>query len=142
MSAAVAVTPRVRIMVICDAVLESMIEPGFYDLEGVRQTMTTDAFPFVPAQLWLFLLLSSPRAGSFPGYVRVVNERTDRVVFYSHLNPRPTFDIDNDMFPIGSPIRCSFPEEGSYSVQVWFFQAEGSDVLKGEMQFLIKSGGK
>src|ERR1700686_4076379 len=82
MSPAVALTPRVRIMVICDAVWESKIKADVFDLEGVRQSMTVEAVPFVPLQLWLFLVLSSPRAGSFPGYVRIVNDRTEKAVFY------------------------------------------------------------
>jgi hypothetical protein len=124
----------------CDRVRKSKTEADVFDLKGVRQGLTADAFPHV-AQVWLFLLLSSPRTGSFPGYIRVVNDRTDRVVFHGHLNPRPAFDIENDVFPIRVPIRCTFPEVGSYSVQVWFFQAQGSDVLKAEMPFSIAAGG-
>ena len=74
--AAVALMPRVRIMAICDGVRESKIEAGVFNLKGVRQGITADAFPFTPSRLWLFLLLSSPRPGVFPGYVRVVNEQT------------------------------------------------------------------
>jgi len=93
--AAVALMPRVRIMAICDGVRESKIEAGVFNLKGVRQGITADAFPFTPSRLWLFLLLSSPRPGVFPGYVRVVNEQTDKIVFYAHLQPHPTFEEDN-----------------------------------------------
>jgi hypothetical protein len=132
-----ALTPRVRIMAICDGVRESKVEAGVFHLKGVRQAMTARGFPFVPSRLWLFVFLSSPRGGEFPGYVRVVNERTDRVVFHGHLEPRPRFGVDGGSWAIRYPIRCSFPEQGNYSVQVWFFQERGSDVLKGEMPFAV-----
>src|SRR5262245_8661057 len=91
MSAA-AVTPRVRMMAIRDRVRESRIEAGVFDLKGVRQEIRAHTFPFVPRRLALFLLLSSARAGEHPCYVRIVHERTDRVVYYSHVEPNPTFD--------------------------------------------------
>jgi hypothetical protein len=141
MSAAVALTPRVRMMAICDAVRESMVEADVFDLEGVRQSMAAQAFPFVPSQLWLFLVLSSPRAGSFPGYIRIVNDSTAKAVFFGHLDPCPAFDADAGTAPVYAPVRCAFPEDGVYTVQIWFFREEGSDVLKGEMPFSIKTGG-
>ncbi len=137
MSAAVALTPRVRIMVICDDARGSRIEAGVYHLRGVRQSLVASAFPFVPSRLCLFLLLSSPRAGRFPGYVRIVNDRNDKAVFHGHLNPVPVFTTANGLFAEIAPIRCTFPEAGQYSVQVWFFQEEASDVLKGEMVFTV-----
>jgi hypothetical protein len=141
MSAAVALTPRVRIMVICDEVRKSKTEPGVFHLKGVRQEIRVEAFPFVPSRLWLFLVLSSPRPGSFPAYVRVVNERTDRVVYHANLEPRPTFSSDGRFLPIRTPIRFAIPEAGTYSVQVCFFQEQGSDVLKGELPFFVTTEG-
>jgi hypothetical protein len=141
MSAAVALTPRVRIMVICDQVRKSKTERGVFHLKGVRQEISAEAFPFMPPRLWLFLLLSNSRAGSFPGYVRVVNERTDRVAYHGHLEPRPVFGASGGTFSISVPIRCTFPDEGAYSVQVWFFQEQGSDVLKGELPILALTEG-
>ena len=113
-----ALTPRVRIMTICDGVRESKAEAGVFHLKGVRQAMTAQSFPIVPSRLWLFVLLSSPRAGEFPGYVRVVDERTDRVVFHGHLEPRRRFGSDGGLWAIRYPIRCKFPEQGNYCVQV------------------------
>lgn len=133
----VALTPRVRILAICDGVRESTAEAGVFHLKGVRQAITAAAIPFVPARLWLFVLLSSPRAGAFPGYVRVVNNRTDRAVFHGHLRPAPVFGTNGGLSAIRYPVRCAFPEEGGYSFQVWFFQRQGSDVLKGEMPFSV-----
>jgi hypothetical protein len=141
MSAAVALTPRVRIMVICDEVRKSKTKPGVFHIRGVRQEISAEAFPFVPSKLGLFLLLFSPRAGSFPGYVRIVNEKTDRAVYHAHLEPRPVFGASGGTFSISVPIRCAFPEPGAYRVQVWFFQEQGSDVLKGELPFLALTEG-
>ncbi len=139
--AAASFTPRVRLMAICDNVRESRTEPGVYHLKGVRHGIVAHAFPFVPRQLWLFLLLSSPRPGTFPGYVRVVDDRSDKAIFYAHLQPRPTFDAGDQMLPGLSRISCAFPDEGRYTVQVWFFQEQGSDVLKGEFPFFIAKEG-
>jgi len=137
----VALTPRVRIMAICDGVRESKTEAGVFHLKGVRQAISADVFPFVPSRLWLFVLLSSPHPGEFPGYIRVVNDRTDRVVFHGHLEPRPIFELDGGLWAIGYPFRCKFADAGSYSVQVWFFQEQGNDILKGEMPFIVVQEG-
>ena len=66
---AVALTPRVRIMVVCDRVRESKNEAGVFDLKCVRQEITANAFPCAPSRLSLFLVLSSHRPGEYPGYV-------------------------------------------------------------------------
>ena len=76
--AAAALTPRVRMMAICDRVRETKTETDVFHLKGVRQAITANAFPFGPAHLWLFLVLSNPRGGEFPGYLRVINDRTDK----------------------------------------------------------------
>jgi hypothetical protein len=141
MSIAAVLTPRVRVMVICDGIRPNKIEADVFDLKGVRQSITVPAFPFRPSRLWLFLLLSSPRAGDFPAYVRVVNDKDDRVVFHSNLYPRPVFEIEGGVLPYRTLVRCTFPEEGSYSVQVWFFHEEGSGILKGEMPFFVAREG-
>jgi hypothetical protein len=132
-----ALTPRVRMMVICDHVRESRSEVGVFDLKGVRQRATVDVVPFTTDRLSLFFLLSSPRAGEFPGYVRVVSDRTDRVVYYSYLRPRPEFADGGGTCTGRVALRCIFPEEGQYTVQLWFFQHEGADVLKGEIPFQV-----
>ena len=139
--AGAALTPRVRIMAICDGVRESRTESGVFHLKGVRQGIGSDTYPFVPSRLWLFLMLSSPRSGEFTCYIRVVNDHTDRTVFYSYLEPRPRFEIDGGLLANRSRIRCAFPEAGLYTVQVWFFQEDGSDVLKGEMPFTVAARG-
>jgi len=137
-----AVTPRVRIMAICDRVRESRTEAGVFDLKGVRQQLLADAFPFVPSRLWLFLVLSSPRAGSFAGYIRIVHDRTDRTIFYSYLHPRPRFGPDGGFLPYRVRVQCTFPEGGRYTVHVCFFQALGSDVVKAELPFDVTEVGE
>src|SRR5437868_5381055 len=122
---AAALTPRVRIMAICDEVRKSKTEVDVFHLKGVRQGITARRFPFLPKQLWLFLLLSCPRDGEYPCYVRIVNDRTDKIVFYAHLEPVPTFGTDGGVSINRAPLRCSFAEEGRYTVQVWFFQELG-----------------
>ncbi len=132
-----ALTPRVRMIAVCDGVRESRTEPGVFDLKGVRQTLSAAAFPFVPRRLSLFLLLSSPHAGFYPGYVRIVHERTGKAVFYAHLSPGPRFDRDVDFVGLRPSIRCAFPEPGRYLVEVCFFREHGSDVQKGELPLVL-----
>jgi hypothetical protein len=129
---AVDLTPRVRIMAVCNGVRRSKMEWGVFDLKGVRQSFLASTFPFV-ARLWLYLLLSSPRAGDHAGYVVLVNEKTDKTVFYSHLMPRPSFEQNAEFLPVCVRMRCSIPEPGRYTVQVYFFRAQGRDVVKGEL---------
>jgi hypothetical protein len=135
--AAAALTPRVRLMAICDRARESKTEIGVYHLTSVRQGIIANAFPFLPARLWFFLLLSNPRPGEYPGYVRVINDRTEKTILYGQLEPRPLFEADEEVVATRARIKCSFPEEGRYTVQVWFFQEQGSDVLKGELPFSV-----
>jgi hypothetical protein len=132
-----ALTPRVRIMAVCDRVRESKTEPGVFDLRNVRQMIYASAFPFVPSQLWLYLLLSSPRPGEHAGYILVRHSKveSDKTMFRSRMSPNPRFEEDSDFLPLRVRIRCSFPEPGRYIIQACFFQEMGSDVLKGELPF-------
>lgn len=130
--AAAALAPRVRIMAVCDSVRERGGEPGVFDLRGVRQQIQADVFPFAPRRLALFLLLSSPRLGMYPGYLRVINDQSEKAVFYSHLKPTPRFQGEVELLAIRLRIRCSFATPGRYTVQVCFFQEVGTDIVKGE----------
>ena len=140
MSAA-ALTPRIRLMAICDGVRESGTEVGVFHLRGVRQEIVADGFPFGPSRLWLFLLLSSPRPGEFPGYVRVINDRTDKAIFYGKLTPPPAFVEGHTTAATRIRLRCIFPEEGRYTVEVWFFHGRDPDVQKGEMSLSVTRKG-
>src|SRR5260370_31598884 len=133
-------TPRVRIMAICDKARQSKAEAGVFDLKGVRQEIAAGVFPF-PCRLWLFLVLASPRAGTFPAYVIVVNEKTDKAIFYAQLSPDPAFQDHTDFLAGLTPNRCVFPESCRYTVQVCFFQEQGSDVVKGQLPFQVLSKG-
>jgi len=99
------------------------------------------AFPFVAFRLWLFLVLFSHRPGTYPGYVRVIDEGTDKAVFFAHLAPHPRFEAGNGALAAVARLRCSFPHAGRYTVQVWFYQAQGSDVLKAELSFSMAKEG-
>jgi hypothetical protein len=134
---AASVTPRVRLIAVCDRVRESNIEAGVYHVKGLRQRIVAQAFPFVSARLWLFLVFSSPRAGVFPGYVLVVDDQTDKSILYGKLIPPPTFETNEETVVNVMRLTCTFPQPGRYTIQVWFFQTEGHDVLKGELPFIV-----
>jgi hypothetical protein len=69
-------TPRVRTIVICDAVSSSRTEDRVFTLKGVRQHLEAASFPW-RATLRVFLLLSSPRKGRFPGRVLILRVRPE-----------------------------------------------------------------
>ena len=95
-----------------------------------------------PAGLWLFLVLSSPRPGTYPGSVRVIDEATDKAVYFAHLAPHPQFEAGADTLAAAARMRCSFPRPGRYTVQVWFYHAQGGDVLKAELPVsVVPEGG-
>jgi hypothetical protein len=135
--AAAALTPRVRLLTVCDGVRESATEAGVYHLRGVRQSIVAQLFPFVAFRLWLFLVLSSPRPGSYPGYIRVLDDSTDKAIFFAHLAPDPFFEEHEQTLAAVARLRCAFPHAGRYTVQVWFYQEQGSDILKGELPFAV-----
>lgn len=139
--AAAVLTPRVRLATVCDRARESRTEAGVYHLRGVRQRMAAAAFPFAPMRLWLFLVLSSPRPGTYPGYIRVMNEATDKAILFAHLAPHPRFEAGGDTLAAAARLRCSFPQADRYTVQVWFYQEHGSDVLKAEVPFSVMKEG-
>lgn len=137
MSAAV-LTPRIRLMTVCDGIRESETEAGVYHLKGLRQRIVAPGFPFAPARLWLFLVFSSPRPGEFPGYVLVIDDRTDNAIFYRPLTPAPRFAANEETIIGLARLRCSFPHGGRYTIQFWFYQDRGNDVLKGEIPFAVE----
>jgi uncharacterized protein DUF6941 len=138
---AAALTPLVRLVALCDRVRESQTETGVYHLRGVRQRIVAPVFPFVAPRLWLFLVLSSHRPGTYPGYVRVIDEGTDKAIFFAHLAPHPRFEANDDALAAAARLRCSFPHAGRYTVQVWFYQEQGSDILKAELPFSVTKEG-
>jgi hypothetical protein len=139
--AAAVLTLRVRLMTVCDRVLESNKETGVYHLRGVRQRIVVQGFPFATFRLWVFLVLSSHRSGTFPSYIRVVDDETDKAIFFAHLAPHPRFEGNDETLAAVARLRCSFPHSGRYIVQTWFYQEEGSDVLKVELPFSVATEG-
>jgi hypothetical protein len=129
-----ALTPRVRILVVCDGVRASKVEESVYHLRGARCRVRADAFP-LQRRLRLFLVLSSPRPGRFPAYVKVIDDQSDRAVFYGEIVPLPVFPDDGDLVPLDLPVNVRFPQAGRYTVEVWFFQEASADVLKMEQPF-------
>ena len=131
-----ALTPRVRTLVVCDGIRASRIEANVYHLRGARTHIFAEAFP-VRRRLRLFLILSSPRPGRFPSYVKVVDDETYQVVFYGQVDPSPLFPDAEDLLPLDLPIRVRFPRAGRYTLQLWFFQETTDDVLKMEQPFYV-----
>jgi hypothetical protein len=134
--AVAAVTPRVRTIVICDDVSASLTEKGVFTLEGVRLHLEATSFPH-RAVLCLFLLLSSPRKGKYPGKILVVNERSDRPIRYVKF--LATFQEDNELLPLYVDVgECEFLEAGPYNFEI-YFSARGGEALKGEHPFTVLS---
>src|SRR5262249_48032640 len=130
-----ALTPRVRIMVICDDVIASDTEPGVFTLEGVRQALSPGSFPR-PAPLNLFLLLSSARRGRFPGKVLVIHDATDRPIRYVKFEAE--FQENNEVNPFWVDLgSCEFPTPGGYTFQVGFASKTGAEALKAEQSFHV-----
>ena len=133
--AAAALTPRVRVMIACDGVRPSRVEDGVFDLRGVRNYLAAASFPFVARRLWLYLVLSSPRKGKYPGYIQVIDDQADKTISYCKIEPAPVFGEGFEFLPVPVRLTCEFPHPGRYVIQVWFFQEETADVLKAEQPF-------
>lgn len=132
-----AITPRVRTIVICDAVSTSRTEDRVFTLRGVRQHLEAASFPW-RADLRVYLLLSSPRKGRYPGRVLIINERNERVIRYEKFLPE--FEEDNELLPWYVNIDdCVFPEAGHYKFEVYFTAYGGDEALKGEHPFTVRS---
>jgi hypothetical protein len=71
----------------------------------------------------------------------VIDEETDKAILFAHLAPHPRFEAGDDTLAYAVRLRCSFPRAGLYIVQVWFYQEQGSDVLKAELPFLVGKEG-
>ena len=135
--AVAAVTPRVRTVAICDEVIASQTEAGVFTLEGVRQRITAQSFPWT-ANLSLFMILTSPRKGKYDGKILVVNERNDRRVRYSKFVA--AFDENNEILPVYVELGdCLFPEAGTYNFEVYFSAPGGGEALKGELPLVVVS---
>lgn len=124
----VALTPRVRKIVVCDEAVRSEIEDQVFTLEGVRNGFGAEAFPCARS-LGVYLLLSYPRGGRFSGEVRLIAPAVDKVVRISKF----TADFDTTPYLQALTVEiagCTFPTPGEYSLRVMFFTELG-EVLKG-----------
>ena len=111
-------TPRVRTIVICDAVDASPTEEGVFTLEGVRQHLTADSFPW-RAGLGVFLVLSNPRKGKYSGKVLIVNEASGRAIRF--LKFVAAFEENHQLQPVQLDAgELVFPEAGQYVFGVYF----------------------
>src|SRR5260370_42121674 len=134
-----ALTPRVRTLVVCDGIRASRLEENVFHLRGARWPLLAAAFPF-RGRLRLFVILSSPRPGRFPSYVKVIEDESDQAVFYGQIQPSPWFPEAGDLLPLDVPVYVRFPRPGPYTVQVWFFQETSADVLKMEQPLFVLEG--
>jgi hypothetical protein len=135
--AVAALTPRVRTLVICDAVSASRTEDRVFTLKGVRQHLEAASFPW-HTPLRVFVVLSSPRKGKYAGKVLIINERTDRRIRYAKFVAE--FEEDNELVPMYVDIGdCAFPEAGHYNFTVSFTAHDGGEALKGEHPFKVLS---
>ena len=129
-----ALAPRVRMFAICDDVSASETEDGVFNLEAVRQRLYADSFPW-RAELSVFLVLSNPRTGRYPGRIRIVLDRADKTVRYVKF--LATFQ-DDDLLPLYVDLGyCLFPEPGQYTFKVEFSSPSGGETLKGEYPFPV-----
>jgi hypothetical protein len=135
--AAAAVTPRVRTIIICDDISASETEEGVFNLEGVRQRLYAESFPW-RAELSVLLLLSSARKGRYPGRLVIVRDRDERVIRY--LNFLTAFQGDNELLFVPLEIgSCVFPAPGPHTFRVSFTSQRGEEALKGEHPFAVLS---
>src|SRR5689334_9204585 len=112
-----AVTPRVRTLVVCDSIRASRVEENVFHLRGARSHVSAAAFP-VRRRLRLFVVLSSPRPGRFPSYVKIIADQTNQAVFYGQVDPSPMFPDAVDLLPLDLPIHVRFPSAGRYTLQL------------------------
>src|SRR5437016_419399 len=121
--AAAALTPRVRIMVVCDEATASDTEDGVFALEGVRQRIQPRSLP-CRQDLQVYLLLGCPRRGRYAGTVGVVSSQTERTVRWAPFDV--TFGEASDLLPVIVDVfNCPFPEAGAYTFEIWFTTRSG-----------------
>jgi hypothetical protein len=134
MSAA-ALTPRIRIMAVCDEAIRSEIEDEVFTLEGVRQDLSASSFPCLHS-LSLYLLLLSARKGTWSGKVEVIDFDETRIL--RHTKFTVAFPQDNGWLPLVVDLgECVFPEAGQYAVKGFLSTRSGAEALKGELPFLV-----
>jgi hypothetical protein len=134
--AAASLTPRVRNIVVCDDVTPSLTEAGVHTLEGVRQGIVADVFPF-RRDLDVYLLLSCWRPGTYAGWVCLVHAESGKIIRYKPFDA--IFDADSSV-AVGtvSLENCAFRIPAEYAFEVWFRAGDGGGVQKGETPFFVR----
>jgi hypothetical protein len=133
--AAAALTPRIRIMAVCDEVTASETEDGVYTLECVRQRIHARSLPCIQ-NLHVYLLVACPQRGQYEGAVGVVNSQTARLVRWAPFDV--TFREPNDLLPVIVDVfNCPFPQVGTYTFEIWFTTHSGNAAQKGELPFYV-----
>jgi hypothetical protein len=132
--AAAALTPRVRILAVCDEAFRSEIEDSVFTLEGVRHQFSAESFPCIRT-LNVYLLLSYPRSDTFEGDIQLIVDGEDRTIRYAKFTA--TFANDADLLALVVEMEnCVIPEPGEHRVEVRFWTDTG-DVIKGEHPFRV-----
>ncbi len=110
---------------------------GVYTLEGVRQQLQADYFPCT-AELDLFMVLSSPRKGTYKGRILLVDSTGIEEKGIRYWKFPATFEEDNEILPLFVTLEnCTFRQSGQYLFQVWFAARRGLDVQKAEQPFYV-----
>jgi hypothetical protein len=110
------VLPRVHAMVLCDSINERQEETDLFDLIGARTQILSDRFPFRHPDLAVYLQLTG-HEGTADGQLKVVQARTDNVLFVRDL-PALEFIGPQVITCVRARIRnCRFPEPGLYFIQ-------------------------
>jgi hypothetical protein len=132
--AVAAITPRVRSIIICDDVTESPIEDRVFNIEGARLQFVAQSLPWSAAPK-LYLVLSSPRKGRYPGKVLLIDDQTERSIRYVKFLAE--FHRDNELLPLYVEVgECQFPGAGPYRFEI-YFSARGDEALKGEFPLTV-----
>lgn len=132
---AVAFTPNVRSLVVCDEDVASEIEAEVFTLEGARHRVEIDTFPH-QREVSVFLQLAYARGGSFNGSVRLVRVAPDREL--RRVSLQITFSPGEQFIATTVSLGiCTFPAPSLYHVQVWFWDHTGQEAQKAERPFFV-----
>ena len=71
----------------------------------------------------------------------MIDNATDKAILFAHVVPDPYFEAGDGALAVVARLRCLFPHPGRYTVEVRFFQEQGSDILKAEVPFSVVTEG-
>jgi hypothetical protein len=131
MSLAVAVTPNVKGIIICDGISGSDVERNVFTAENIRQRATIPRFD----PLHLFLQLDCARKGADTGEVRLSCELDLILARTFTVNFEEDGGAYEGVYVTELDPSLAFPEPGRYTFQVFFHFPGSSAILKGERSF-------